>query len=129
VVVGITGDAGFAYSGMELETMAKYRMPVVMIVYNNNAWGMNGSGKAHHMYLFQENLRYDKIAEALGGRGEYVTKPEDFLPALKRSYQITAKERIPTLINCQAKFGFHLRQQFPPGLLGNVEPGCMSYAH
>ncbi len=129
VVVGITGDAGFAYSGMELETMAKYRMPIVMIVYNNNAWGMNGSGKAHHMYLFQENLRYDRIAEALGGRGEYVTKPEDFLPALKRSYQITAKERIPTLINCQAKFAFHLRQQFPPGMLGTVEPGCMAYGH
>jgi thiamine pyrophosphate-dependent acetolactate synthase large subunit-like protein len=128
-VVGVTGDAGFAYSGMELETMAKYRMPVVMIVYNNNAWGMNGSGRGNHMYLFQENLRYEKIAEALGGRGEYVNKPEDFLPALKRSYQVAAKERIPVLINCQAKHGFGLRQQFPPGMLGNVEPGCMAYNH
>ena len=128
-VIGITGDAGFAYSGMELETMAKYRMPIVMIVYNNNGWGISGSGKANHMYLFQENLRYEKLAEALGGRGEYVTKPEDFLPALKRSYQISAKERIPTLINCQAKHAFHNRQQFPPGMLGTVEPGCMAYGH
>jgi thiamine pyrophosphate-dependent acetolactate synthase large subunit-like protein len=128
-VIGITGDAGFAYSGMELETMSKYRMPVVMIVYNNNAWGVQGSGRAAHMYLFQENLRYDRIAEALGARGEYVTRPEDFLPALKRSYDIAAKERVSTVINCQARREFWVRQQYPPGFLGKVEPGCMAYDH
>ena len=36
-VVAMTGDAGFAYSAMEVETMSKYKVPVVMIVYNNNA--------------------------------------------------------------------------------------------
>jgi thiamine pyrophosphate-dependent acetolactate synthase large subunit-like protein len=128
-VIGITGDAGFAYSGMEIETMSKYRMPVVMIVYNNNAWGVQGAGKAQHMYLFQENLRYDKMAEALGARGEYVTRPEDFLPALKRSYQIASKERLSTVINCQARREFWQRAQFPPGFLGKIEPGCMSYDH
>jgi thiamine pyrophosphate-dependent acetolactate synthase large subunit-like protein len=128
-IIGITGDAGFAYSGMEVETMSKYRMPVVMIVYNNNAWGVQGSGRAAHMYLFQENLRYDKIGEALGARGEYVTRPEDFLPALKRSYEIAAKERISTVINCQARREFWVRAQYAPGFLGKVEPGCMAYDH
>jgi thiamine pyrophosphate-dependent acetolactate synthase large subunit-like protein len=128
-VIGITGDAGFAYSGMELETMSKYRMPVVMIVYNNNAWGVQGGGRSAHLYLFQENLRYDKIAEALGARGEYVTRPEEFLPALKRSYQIAAQEKVSTVINCQAKREFHQRAQYPPGFLGKVEPGCMAYDH
>ena len=128
-VIGITGDAGFAYSGMELETMSKYQMPVVMIVYNNNAWGVQGSGKAAHMYLFHENLRYDKVAESLGARGEYVTRPEDFLPALKRSYQIAAKEKISTVINCQAKREFWQKSQYPPGFLGKIEPGCMAYDH
>jgi thiamine pyrophosphate-dependent acetolactate synthase large subunit-like protein len=128
-IVGITGDAGFAYSGMELETMSKYKMPVVMIVYNNNAWGVQGSGRAAHMYLFQENLRYDKIAEALGARGEYVTRAEEFLPALKRSYQIAAKEKVSSVINCQAKREFWQRTQYPPGFLGKVEPGCMAYDH
>lgn len=128
-VIGITGDAGFAYSGMEVETMSKYRMPVVMIVYNNNAWGVQGSGRAAHMYLFQENLRYDKIGEALGARGEYVTRPEDFMPALKRSYAIAAKERISTVINCQARREFWMRAQYAPGFLGKVEPGCMAYDH
>jgi thiamine pyrophosphate-dependent acetolactate synthase large subunit-like protein len=128
-VIGITGDAGFAYSGMELETMSKYQMPVVMIVYNNNAWGVQGSGRAAHMYLFHENLRYDKMAESLGARGEYVTRPEDFLPALKRSYQIAANEKISTVINCQAKREFWQKSQYPPGFLGKVEPGCMAYDH
>ena len=128
-IVGITGDAGFAYSGMEIETMSKYRMPVVMIVYNNNAWGVQGSPKAAHMYLFQENLRYDKMAEALGARGEYVTRPEDFMAALKRSYQIASKERVSTVINCQARREFWQRAQYPPGFLGKIEPGCMSYDH
>ena len=128
-VIGITGDAGFAYSGMEVETMSKYRLPVVMIVYNNNAWGVQGAGRAAHMYLFQENLRYDKIAEALGARGEYVIRPEEFMPALKRSYQIAAKERVSTVINCQARREFWQRAQYPPGFLGKVEPGCMAYDH
>ncbi len=128
-IIGVTGDAGFAYSGMEIETMAKYRMPVVMIVYNNNAWGINMPGKGAHMYLFQENLRYDKIAEALGARGEYVTKPGDFRAAVERSYQIAVKDRVSTVINCQAKREYWLRAKYEPGMLGKVEPGCMAYSH
>ena len=127
-IVAITGDAGFAYSGMEIETMAKYKMPVVLVVYNNNAWGIMSQGKPVHMYLFQENLRYDKIGEALGARGEYVTKPGDFLPALTRSYDIAAKQRISTVINCQSKREYWTNQ-FAPGFLGKVEPGCMAYSH
>jgi thiamine pyrophosphate-dependent acetolactate synthase large subunit-like protein len=90
---------------------------------------MSASGRPLHMYLFQENLRYDKIAEALGARGEYVTRPEDFMPALKRSYDIAAKDRISTVINCQAKREYWQRAQFEPGMLGKVEPGCMAYSH
>jgi thiamine pyrophosphate-dependent acetolactate synthase large subunit-like protein len=129
-IVGVTGDAGFAYSGMELETMSKYRLPVVMVVYNNNGWGVQGGGRAAHMYAFQENIRYDKVAEALGARGEYITKPEDFLPALKRSYEIASKERVSTLINCQAKWEYWWdARKYPPGQLGKTEPGCMAYYH
>ena len=54
-----------------------------------------------HMYLFQENLRYDKMAEQLGERGEYVRTPEDLRAALKRSYDAAAKQGYSTLINCQ----------------------------
>lgn len=132
-VIAVTGDAGFGYTAMELETASKYRMPMIVIVYNNNAWG-TWSGNARNpvtgsLHLFQENVRYDKVGEALGAHGEYVTKPEDFRPALERCYQIAVKESRPSVINCQAKKEFWLRQQFPPGFIGTVEPGCMSYNH
>jgi thiamine pyrophosphate-dependent acetolactate synthase large subunit-like protein len=132
-VICVTGDAGIGYTIMELETAAKYRMPMIVIVYNNNAWG-TWTGNARSpvtlsMHLFQENVRYDKVAEGLGAHGEYVTKPGDFRGALERCYDLAVKERRPSLINCQAKKEFWNRQQFEPGFLGTVEPGCMSYNH
>ena len=77
-VVCITGDAGFGYTAMEVETLSKYRLPVIVIVYNNNAWGTWTTArepKALPLHLFQENVRYDKVGEALGAHGEYVTTP------------------------------------------------------
>jgi len=80
-VLAITGDAGIAFSIMELDTASKYKIPVIAVVYNNNAWGVwptgNNTQRSLHMYLFQENLRYDVMATALGARGEYVQTPED----------------------------------------------------
>ncbi len=132
-VICVTGDAGIGYTIMELETASKYRLPLVVIVYNNNAWGTwTGNSRSPvtlSLHLFQENVRYDKVAEGLGAHGEYVTKPGDFRAALERCYQIAAKESRPSLINCQAKKEFWNRQQFEPGFLGTVEPGCMSYNH
>ena len=131
-VVGITGDAGAAYSIMEFDTLGKYRIPVVMIVYNNNAWGVWTSGagrgavRAQHMYLFQENLRYDKIVEALGCHGEYVTSAEQFMPALERSYDIAAREGISTLINCQGKKEFWTNA-YPPAMPRHFAPGALAY--
>ncbi|MGQ0732198.1 MAG: thiamine pyrophosphate-binding protein [Acidobacteriota bacterium] len=131
-VVCITGDGGFGYTAMELETLSKYRLPVIVIVYNNNAWGTWTSArepKALPLHLFQEHVRYDKLAEALGGHGEFVTRPGDLRPALERAWQVAVRERRPSVINCQGKKEFWLRDQYPPGFLGKIEPGCMSYYH
>jgi len=133
-IIAITGDAGFAYTGFEIETMAKYRIPAIVIVYNNNAWGTwPGYAKmprVSHVHQFQENLQYHKIAQALGGHGEYVTRPEDMRPALERAWEVAVTHRLPTVINCQAKKEFWLGgKQWGPGFLGKVEPGCMSYYH
>jgi thiamine pyrophosphate-dependent acetolactate synthase large subunit-like protein len=130
-VFGFTGDAGIAYSVMEFDTLTKYGIPAIMTVYNNNAWGMitaaNGP-RTHHMYMFQENLRYDKVAEALGARGEYVTTPDQYKAALKRAYEAATREKAATLINVQSSRQF-LTNQFPPGTPRNVEPGVTAYTH
>ena len=132
-IICVTGDAGFGYTAMEIDTMAKYKLPVVTIVYNNNAWGTwtgaTQDPKAMPIHLFQENLRYDKLAEALGGHGEYVTRAADFRPALERAYQIAAREGRPSVINVQGKKEFWNRTAYPPGMIGKVEPGVMSYYH
>ncbi|WP_010687195.1 thiamine pyrophosphate-binding protein [Methylobacterium mesophilicum] len=132
-IVCITGDAGFGFTGMEVETLAKYRMPVVIIVYNNNSWGTwyparNEANRAP-LHLFQENLRYDRVAEGLGGHGEYVCTPEAFRPALERAWKVAETESRPTVINCQAKKDFWVKEAYEPGFLGKVEPGVMAYYH
>ena len=132
-IICTTGDGGIGYTLMEIDTLAKYRLPAVIIVYNNNAWGTWVQAvrepRALPIHLFQENLRYDKVAEALGGHGEYVAAPAEFRPALERAYAVAAKERKPAVINCQGRKEFWDREKFPPGSLGKIEPGVMSYYH
>jgi thiamine pyrophosphate-dependent acetolactate synthase large subunit-like protein len=129
----VTSDAGIAYSMFELDTAAKYKIPIVAVIYNNNCWGMYpssiGSARSMHMYLFQENLRYDKMAEGLGARGEYVNTPDEFRAALRRSYNAAAKETVSSLINVQAIKEFTDGSKFKPGIALPPEPGVGAFAH
>jgi thiamine pyrophosphate-dependent acetolactate synthase large subunit-like protein len=129
----VTSDAGIAYSMFELDTAAKYKIPIIAVVYNNNSWGMwpsaLASARSMHMYLFQENLRYDKMAEGLGARGEYVTTPEQMKPALQRAYRAATTESASTLINVQALKEFTSGKDYPPGIALPVEPGVGAFAH
>jgi thiamine pyrophosphate-dependent acetolactate synthase large subunit-like protein len=129
-VVCITSDAGFGIDGMEVETLSKYQLPVIVIVYNNDCWGTWADFRAiiknrrsEQIHLFQEKLRYDKVGEGLGAHGEYVTRPEEFRPALERCYKIAANESLPSVINCQGKKEFYLKDQYPPGLPAIPERG------
>jgi acetolactate synthase I/II/III large subunit len=132
-VLVITSDAGIAYSMFELDTAAKYKIPVICLVFNNNAWGMwpsaVGTPRAMHMYLFQENLRYDQMAEGLGARGEYVRTQAELRDALKRSYQSASKDRQSTLINVQSMKEFTASNPYPPGNIINPEPSVGALAH
>lgn len=141
-VLAVTGDAGIAYSGFEIETLAKYKIPGIVVVYNNNAWGtwpggVAQGGRIGHAHLFQENLRYDKVAEALGGNGEYVRSPEEMRPALERAWKVAVNESRPSIINVQAiKEYWTGAYEFlgdgrakERGMTGTREPGCESYAH
>ncbi len=132
-VLCITSDAGAAYSLFELDTAIKFKIPTITLIYNNNSWGMWPSAatspRSMHMYLFQENLRYDKLAEGLGARGEYVKTPEQLREALKRSYQAAVKESLSTVINVQALKEFTSARHYPPGVALNPEPGVGAFAH
>jgi thiamine pyrophosphate-dependent acetolactate synthase large subunit-like protein len=132
-VLVVTSDAGVAYSMFELDTAAKYKIPVISVIYNNNSWGMwpsaVASARSMHMYLFQENLRYDKMAEGLGARGEYVRTVEEMRGALSRAYEAAVKESASTLINVQALKEFTSGKDYPPGIALNPEPGVGGFAH
>jgi thiamine pyrophosphate-dependent acetolactate synthase large subunit-like protein len=129
----ITSDAGAAYSLFELDTALKYRLPTITIIYNNNAWGVwpnaARSARSMHMYLFQENLRYDLMAQGLGANGVYVSSPDEFRAALSRAYKLARDEKISSLINCQALKEFTSPRDYPPGISLNAEPGTGAVAH
>ena len=129
----VTSDAGIGYSLFELDTAIKYNVPVICVVFNNNCWGMWPSAvnapRAMHMYLFQENLRYDKMAEGLGARGEYVRTPEQLREALKRSYRAAETENASTLINVQSLAEFSSSQLYPPAPTFGAEPGVGACLH
>jgi thiamine pyrophosphate-dependent acetolactate synthase large subunit-like protein len=129
----LTSDAGAAYSLFELDTAIKYGLPTVNVVYNNNAWGVwpnaARSARSLQMYLFQENLRYDQMAQALGAQGFYVRTPDQFRAALAEAYKAARDRKVSTLINCQATKDFTASKDYPPGISLPVEPGCGAVAH
>jgi len=99
-VVAIEGDSAFGFSGMELETICRYNLPVVTIVFNNNGvyrgTDVNPTGGPDVApTVFVKNARYDKMIEAFGGIGYNVTTPEEMTKALTES--IASGK--PTLIN------------------------------
>jgi oxalyl-CoA decarboxylase len=99
-VVAIEGDSAFGFRGMELETICRYELPVVTIVFNNNGvyrgTDVNPTGgKDVAPTVFVKNARYDKMIEAFGGVGYHVTNPEEMTKALTEA--IASGK--PTLIN------------------------------
>ena len=97
-VVCLNGDFAFGWNGMEVETAARYQLPIVFIVANNRSIAMGGSYGRYGYGEVPESddpLRYDQMMDALGGRGEFVADPAQLRPALERAFT----ERKPTLLN------------------------------
>jgi len=82
-VVAIEGDSAFGFCGMEVETICRYQLPVVTIIFNNNGIyrGDVSSGVPSPTGLIK-NARYDKIIEAFGGTGYHVTDTPSIIKAL-----------------------------------------------
>ena len=99
-VIAIEGDSAFGFSGMEVETICRYNLPICVIVFNNNGIyrgiDVNPSGGADVApTVFVKNARYDKMMEAFGGVGVHATTPEE----LKKGLDEAIASGKPTLIN------------------------------
>jgi oxalyl-CoA decarboxylase len=99
-VVAIEGDSAFGFSGMELETICRYDLPVTTIIFNNNGvyrgTDVNPTGgKDVAPTVFVKGARYDKMIEAFGGVGYHVTTPDE----LTRALQESIASGKPSLIN------------------------------
>jgi oxalyl-CoA decarboxylase len=100
-VVAVEGDSAFGFSGMEIETICRYRLPITVVVFNNGGIyrgdDVNRSGSADPSpTALMREARYDKLIEAFGGAGHHVTDPRDLTKALTEAIALGK----PALINC-----------------------------
>ena len=99
-VVAVEGDSAFGFSGMEIETICRYRLPIVVIVFNNGGV-YRGDEVNHHSAdpaptVFTKGSRYDRLIEAFGGTGYHVEDPASLTAALQQALDA----RKPALIDC-----------------------------
>jgi oxalyl-CoA decarboxylase len=98
-VLAIEGDSAFGFSGMEVETICRYDLPICIVVFNNDGiyrgTDVNTAGNDPATTVFVKGSRYDKMMEAFGGTGVNATTPDD----LKRAVNAAMDSGKPTLIN------------------------------
>jgi acetolactate synthase-1/2/3 large subunit len=99
-IVLLLGDGAAGFSLMDVDSMVRHNLPVVIVVGNNGMWGL----EKHPMQMIygwdvacdlQPACRYDDVVKALGGAGELVTDPEQIGPALDRAFA----SGVPYLVN------------------------------
>ncbi len=116
-IIMVNGDGAFGLNGFDFDTFVRFNIPVVSIVGNDRQWGqivvgqkaMYGKDRLIASQL-GDNCRYDRIVEAMGGHGEYVTEPAEIGPAIKRAIE-SGK---PACVNV-------IMDQEPPGIMGGYE--------
>ena len=99
-VLAVEGDSAFGFSGMEVETICRYNLPICVVVFNNGGiyrgTDVNPSGGADvATTVFVKGARYDKMMEAFGGVGVNATSPAD----LSRAVNEAMNSGKPTLVN------------------------------
>ena len=100
-VVLFNGDGSMGFNVMEFDTAVRHKLPIIVVVNNDLAWGMikHGNELAFGKDVAQGSelglVRYDRIAESLGGYGELVRTPDQIAGALRRA----AAQKTPSLIN------------------------------
>ncbi|MFM9939168.1 MAG: oxalyl-CoA decarboxylase [Hyphomicrobiaceae bacterium] len=117
-VLAVCGDSAFGFSGMEIETICRYKLPVCVVVFNNNGiyrgTDVNTAGSDPAWTTFVKDAHYEMMAQAFGGVGVRVTSPAD----LARAVNAAIDSGKPTLINAiiDEKAGTE------SGRIGNLNP-------
>jgi oxalyl-CoA decarboxylase len=118
-VLAVEGDSAFGFSGMEVETVCRYNLPICIVVFNNGGiyrgTDVNPTGGSDvATTVFVKDARYDKMMEAFGGVGVYATSPDELFRAVSEAMD-SGK---PTLINAviDEKAGTE------SGRIGNLNP-------
>jgi len=99
-VVLLYGDGAAGMSLMDVDTLVRHDLPVVMVCGNNSAWGLE-KGPMQMLYGYDvaadlaPQTRYDEVVKALGGAGETVTDPAQIGPAIDRAFAAN----VPYLVN------------------------------
>jgi acetolactate synthase-1/2/3 large subunit len=99
-VVLLLGDGAAGFSLMDVDTLVRHRLPVVMVCGNNGIWGLE-KHPMNFLYGYdvaadlQPQCRYDLVVAALGGHGELVTEPSGIGPALDRAFA----SGLPAMVN------------------------------
>ncbi len=98
-VLAVEGDSAFGFSGMEVETICRYKLPVCVVIFNNDGiyrgTDVNSAGADPATTVFVKGSRYDRMMEAFGGVGVNATSPDE----LKRAVNAAMDSGKPTLIN------------------------------
>ncbi len=117
-VLAVCGDSAFGFSGMEIETVCRYKLPVCVVVFNNNGiyrgTDVNTAGDDPAWTTFVKDSHYEMMAQAFGGVGVRVTSPSELSAAVNAAID-SGK---PTLINAiiDEKAGTE------SGRIGNLNP-------
>ncbi len=99
-VVLLLGDGAAGFSLMDVDTLVRHDLPVVMVCGNNSAWGLE-KGPMQMIYGYDvaadlaQRTRYDEVVKALGGAGETVTDPRQIGEAIDRAFEAN----VPYLVN------------------------------
>jgi acetolactate synthase-1/2/3 large subunit len=90
-VICVVGDGAVGFNFAEFDTMVRHQLPVIVIVNNDQQWGMSAHGQdliygqGHRVATDLAATRYDLAAAGFGCHAEHVVEPVDLLPALERA--------------------------------------------
>ena len=100
-VIVVHGDGSFGLNAMELDTAIRHKIPILVVISLNGGWTADPKREKPGRDLGY--TRFDKMCEALGGYGEYVTRPEDIRPALERA-QAKVDEGMVAVVNVRTDY-------------------------